>query len=330
MSAKNTEKLTAIASKGGSTLTKGQKAKNLLLEWFPAIGLVVMIIFFQIVTGGKLLTPYNLKSISGQMFLYVLGGLGCLFLFAQGGIDLSMAANVGMAAIIGARVMAVNIPLGIAVTILCGTLVGVIMGVIYAYAEIPIFIQGLAMNFLINGLLWPLSAGMSSIPVPSSVTALKSNVAEIVIMVVGLVIMYVAYNFTRFGKECRAIGAGATSAVQSGVNVRKNKVWAFVITGITCGIVAFLTLVRTGSAGQATGANFNFNVMLCLVLGGCVMGGGAGVKVRNSILGAAILIVLQNGLVLWGANIRVQDIVKGVLLILMIVATTKFLAKIQH
>lgn len=329
MCAKKTE-IQNTASRSGSTLTRKQKVKNLLLEWFPAIGLVIMVIFFQIVTDGKLLTPYNLKSIFGQMFLYVLGGFGCLFLFAQGGIDLSMAANVGMAAIIGARVMGVNVPLGIAVTIMCGIAVGVIMGVIYAYAEIPIFIQGLAMNFLINGLLWPLSAGMSSIPVPASVTALKSNVAEVLIMLAGLVIVYIAYNFTKFGKECRAIGAGATSSIQSGVNVKKDKVWAFIITGITCGIVAFLTLVRTGSAGQATGANFNFNVMLCLVLGGCVMGGGAGVKVRNSIIGAAILIVLQNGLILWGANIRVQDIVKGVLLILMIVATTKLRAKIEH
>ena len=59
------------------------------------------------------------------------------------------------------------------------------------------------------------------------------------------------------------------------------------------------------------------------------MGGGAGVKVRNALVGAATLIVLQNGLVLWGANVRVQDIVKGILFILMIVATNKLSGKIQ-
>lgn len=311
------------------SLDKNQKVKNLLLENFPVIGLVIIILFFGIVTKGNLFTPYNLKSIAGQMFLYILGGFGCLFLFAQGGIDLSMAANIGLAAILGARVMQGNIPLGIFVTILVGTLVGVVMGLIYAYANIPVFIQGLAMNFLINGMLWPLSAGASSIPSPAPVLAMKSNVGEVVIVLIALAIILVSYNYTKFGKECRAIGAGITSSVQSGVNVSRCKVLAFVITGFTCGLVAFLTLIRTGAASQTTGASFNFNVMLCLVLGGCVMGGGAGVKVRNALVGAATLIVLQNGLVLWGANVRVQDIVKGVLFILMIVATNKLSGKIQ-
>ena len=308
---------------------KNQRIKNLLLENFPIIGLVIIIAFFAVVTGGKLFTPYNLKSIAGQMFLYILGGFGCLFLFAQGGIDLSMAANIGLSAILGARVMQVNIPLGIGVTILVGTAVGVIMGLIYAYADIPVFIQGLAMNFLLNGLLWPLSAGASSIPSPSPVLALKSNIGELLIVLVTLAITLVVYNYTKFGKECRAIGAGITSSIQSGVNVHRCKIMAFVITGFVCGLVAFLTLVRTGAASQTTGASFNFNVMLCLVLGGCVMGGGAGVKVRNALVGAATLIVLQNGLVLWGANVRVQDIVKGILFILMIVATNKLSGKIQ-
>lgn len=300
-----------------------KKYMRYLSDAIPLLGLGIIIIFFGIVTGGKLFTPYNIESIFNQMFLYVLGGLGCLFLFAQGGIDLSMPANIGLSAILGARVMQNNIPLGILVTVGVGTAVGVVMGLIYAYANIPVFIQGLAMNFLINGMLWPLSAGSASISVPPSIRALKSSTGEIGVTIIALAAILLLYNHTKFGKECRAIGAGETSSIQSGVNVEKCKALAFVITGLTCGIVALLTLVRTGAASQSTGMGFNFNVMLCLVLGGCAIGGGSGVKVRNAVIGAATLIVLSNGLVLWGANTRVQDIVKGVLFILMIVATNK-------
>lgn len=299
---------------------------NYILDAIPLAGLVVIVVLFAMLTKGRLFTPYNMQSIANQMFLYILGGLGCLFLFAQGGIDLSMAANVGLCAIIGARVMQVNVGLGIIVTIAVGVLVGVVMGLIYAYANIDIFIQGLAMNFLLNGTLFPLSAGYASIPAPRSIIALKSNVGEGVIAIVAIILVTTIYNHTKFGKECRAIGAGSVSSVQSGVNVAGSKIMAFVITGLTCGLVAFFTLIRTGSASMTTGTNFNFNVMLCLVLGGCSMSGGPGVKVRNAIVGAALLIILSNGLVLSGVNARAQDIIKGILFILMIVATAKFSA----
>ena len=101
-----------------------QKIKNFLLENFPVLGLIIIVIFFGIVTKGSLFSSYNLRSIANQMFLYILGGFGCLFLFAQGGIDLSMAANIGLAAILGVQVMQVNVALGTIVTILIGTVVG--------------------------------------------------------------------------------------------------------------------------------------------------------------------------------------------------------------
>lgn len=306
-----------------------QRFKNFFYDNFPAFGLVVLMIFFGIVTKGNVYSKFNVKTMLSQMFLYIVGGYGCLFLYAQGGIDLSMAASIGTCAIVGAQVMEFNIPLGIAVTILIGVTVGLVMGLIYAYIGIPLFIQGLAMNFLLTGVLWPLCFGRSSIPSPAPIIALKSSAAEIAIVVVGLIIVILTYNYTKFGKECRAMGAGSTSSIQSGVNVKKNKILAFVITGFTCGFVAFLTLCRTGAASQSTGASFNFNVMLSLVLGGCVMGGGAGVKVKNAILGAALLILLQNGLAVWGANVRIQEIVKGVMFILMIVITTKLNNKIR-
>ncbi|MEG2568497.1 MAG: ABC transporter permease, partial [Acinetobacter sp.] len=270
------------------------------------------------------------KSISQQMYLFILGGLGCVFLFAQGGIDLSMAAVVGLCSIIGTQVMQTNVVLGVIVTVLIGVLVGMVNGAIYAFISIPVFIQGLAMNFLINGLLLPLSNGSATIAAPKVLTALKSTELEIIIEIVVLIIVALVYNYTRFGKDCRAIGAGTTSAVQSGVDVTRSKFVAFTISGFTCGIVAVMTLIRTGAASQSTGANFNFNVMMAMVLGGALLSGGNGVKTRHAVIGAALLIILQNGLVLWGVNARIQDIVKGVLFIVMIVATTKFNAKIDR
>ena len=187
-----------------------QKAKNILFTNFPLMCLIVIIVFLSAVTGGTLLSPYNIRIILNQMFLYVLGGFGCLFLFAQGGIDLSMAANIGMAAILGARALELSMPFGIAVTLLVPVAVGVIMGFIYAYARIPVFIQGLAMNFLINGMLYPLQGGRATIRVSRALTSLQSPVMEIAITAVALAIVVLAYNYTKFGREA-ALSAQARS-----------------------------------------------------------------------------------------------------------------------
>ena len=317
-------------TKPENQLNKGRKIKNFLCTDFPVLGLLAIIIMFYITTDGKIFSKFNLKSISQQMYLFILGGLGSVFLFAQGGIDLSMAAAIGAAGIIGARVMQVNPWLGVVVTVLVGTTIGVVNGLIYAKIGIPVFIQGLGMNFLLNGLLLPLSTGSATIRVPKVISNLKSIPAEIIIELAVLAIVVLTYNYTRFGKDCRAIGAGTTSAVQSGVKVSRTKFLAFLISGFTCGVVAVMTLIRTGSASQTTGANFNFNVMMAMVLGGALLSGGNGVKARHAVIGAALLIILQNGLVLWGISARVQDIVKGVLFILMIVVTTKLSAKVQR
>lgn len=322
--------MSTTQTKPENRLSTGQKLKNFLCSDFPVLGLLVIIILFYITTDGRIFSKFNLKSISQQMYLFILGGLGSVFLFAQGGIDLSMAAAIGAAGIIGARVMQVSPWLGVVVTVLVGTAIGAVNGLIYAKIGIPVFIQGLGMNFLLNGLLLPLSAGSATIRVPKEISGLKSIPAEIIIELVVLAIVVLIYNYTRFGKDCRAIGAGTTSAVQSGVKVSRTKFLAFLISGFTCGIVAVMTLIRTGSASQTTGANFNFNVMMAMVLGGALLSGGNGVKARHAVVGAALLIILQNGLVLWGINARVQDIVKGVLFIVMIVVTTKLSTKVQR
>ena len=97
--------MTTLTTKPENRLGSKQKIKNFLCADFPVLGLLAVIILFYFTTGGKIFSKFNLKSISQQMYLFILGGLGCVFLFAQGGIDLSMAAAIGAAGIIGARVM---------------------------------------------------------------------------------------------------------------------------------------------------------------------------------------------------------------------------------
>lgn len=310
-------------------ISKKQWVLNIFYGNFPLICLIIITIVFGILTKGNLFSKFNMKSMFSAAFPYFVGGLGSIYLYAMGQADLSMASSVSLAAILGAHMFNINLGLGIFTTILVGVVIGAIMGLIYAFVSIPTFIQGLAMNFLLAGILWPLQFGQSAIRVPKKVTAIDGIVFEVTVVLVLLIVTVLAYNHTKFGRECRMVGAGEMSAYQSGVNVKKVKFLAFTISGLTCGLAALFALVRSGAGSQTSGTGLNFNIMVSMILGGCFMGGGEGCKIRNAIYGGALLTVLVTGLSLVGFSVRYQEIAKGILFVVMIVVTTKFNNKIQ-
>lgn len=319
---------------GGALVTAepkslGERLPNILIDWFPVIALVVVFAFFYIVSKGKLVTQYNLQIIFSQSFLYILGGLGASFLFAQGAFDLSMGSTIALSAILGTYASQINPVFGVVVALSVGIFVGAINGCLYAYSGIPVFILGLSMSFLIKGLLLPILNNASSIKVNTAIPAISSNALEAIIIVAALLLFGYLFNYTTLGKQSKAIGAAETAAVQSGVNVKKIKITAYIISGLMAGFVAFMIMVRTGAAGSTTGTMFEFNVMIAMVIGGMPTTGGAAAKLRSAILGSLIVAIMANGMVLWGVSSRVQEIVKGVIFIAVVVSTTKFRDKLR-
>ncbi len=311
--------------------SKKYQKSAIISDLLPIAGLIVVIVLFGILTQGKIFSTFSMNTIYNQCFLFVLGGLGSAFLFAQGAMDLSMSAVIALSAILSAYVTnEAGIVVGLLVCLGVGTLFGVITGFLYSRTKIAIFILGLSMCFLIKGTLYQVTGGASSISIPYEIKkALSPTWISVAVVAVFAIIIYLLFEFHPLGKQSRAIGAGEIASSQSGVNVKKVKWIAYIISGFTCGLVAFFTMIKTGSAGPETGTSFEFNVMIAMVLGGMPTDGGARAKIKSCFIGAILIAFYTNGMTLLNADVRVREILKGIVFIIVIVATYRMQAKAE-
>lgn len=280
----------------------------------PFLGLIFIIVFFQVTTGGKLLSAANMKTFSNYAFLTLVPACGGVFLMSQGNMDYSMAGIVCVSAALGATVSKTSIPLAILVIFLTALSMGAINAFAHVVLGVNSFIATLAASFVYNGVASVLLGGGS---ITSNYDFKKADTIPLKYgtIVVVIIIAFIVFNYTSFGKHCRAIGARQEVAHQSGVSVKIERAIPFFISAFICGLVAVFTLVRTCSAATTSGGTIQLNTMLGLLLGGVPFSGGWNSKFRSVIIGGLIMAVVTNGLFLLNLSSANQQLIKGFIFI---------------
>lgn len=307
---------TATKQGGGlSELWKDKERRGKLVRSLvPFVGVAFIIIFFQITTNGQLLTARNLRTVVNQIFSIVLGACGMVFVISQGNLDFSMGSVAGMAAALAAMSSGAGIPVSLLVALVVGVGIGTLNGLMHVGFKAPANIVTLCTQFTFRGVISVIAA--SGLSIPMAWGWLDGTGVKVVVAAVLVVIVVVVFEYTKFGKYCKAIGSGGAASIQSGVPLNKMKVLAFVLSGAAAGLSGFFSMVRAGSVSALTGTGLEMNVLLAIVLGGMPLSGGASSKVRAVILGSIMLAFLMNGLVIWGLNDLVQQGVKGVIFLI--------------
>ncbi len=291
--------------------------KETVRNYFSFIGLLIVTVVFEFLTEGNLLQPRNLMNIFNNFFSIGLGAMGVVFLMSLGELDLSVGAIAGLSAALASYAGQINLALILPVAILTGLAIGLLNGVMIARLRVESFIGTLAMSFVVRGITTWLLNG--SVGIPVSMRVFDQNSIKIFVFVALLVALFLLFEFSAYGKQCRSVGASADAARQSGVKVEKVRTMAFVISGLMCGLVGFFSLVRTCTASSKTGNAFEFDVLLAVLFGGMPLTGGWPVKFRAAILGSIAMSVMKNGMSLMGIDGLTQQIVEGVILIAIVV-----------
>ncbi len=291
--------------------------KETVRNYFSFIGLLIVTVVFEFLTEGNLLQPRNLMNIFNNFFSIGLGAMGVVFLMSLGELDLSVGAIAGLSAALASYAGQINLALILPVAILTGLAIGLLNGVMIARLRVESFIGTLAMSFVVRGITTWLLNG--SVGIPVSMRVFDQNSVKIFVFVALLVALFLLFEFSAYGKQCRSVGASADAARQSGVKVEKVRTMAFVISGLMCGLVGFFSLVRTCTASSKTGNAFEFDVLLAVLFGGMPLTGGWPVKFRAAILGSIAMSVMKNGMSLMGIDGLTQQIVEGVILIAIVV-----------
>lgn len=301
------------------------KRRQLFSKVVSLLGLLVLVIFFSIVTNGNLLKPSNLELIFKQGFTLFIASLAAVFIMATGNLDFSLGASIGFCCSLCALVAKNVSPVaGVVVSIAVGCLIGTINGMVITQLKLPSFITCLCMMFVLTAATQTICAdGGGSISMPLSMRKWESMTLYIVLGVIYFAVTLVMFRYTKFGKYMKALGVSPEAARQSGVNVNKMIFLGFLLTGFAAGLAGFLTMIRTGGASTTTGQTMTTDVIIAVVFGGMSIAGGATSKISAAIIGTLIVSTLNNGMVLAGYGGDMQQLVKGILFLVIIAVSTK-------
>ena len=333
---------------------KSQKTKDFLLNYALYIILGILILAV-ILYEPSFVSVTNFTNILTQASTRAILALGVAGLIVLRGTDLSAGRILGITAAIsasmlqridyGARmypdlgVMPVIVPLLAALVV--GAAFGALNGFGVAKLNLHAFIATLGTQLIAFGLLQtyidrpPLGA--------QPISTLDSRYLELVngavtfgdvripylifYAIIIAVIMYVVWNKTTLGKNMFAIGGNPEAAAVSGVNITKNMMIIFIISGVLYGLAGFLEAGRIGSVTSSTGANYELDAIAACVVGGVSFSGGVG-TIPGVIIGSIILQFLNYGLNYIGINVYLQTIIKGIIIITAVaIDVRKYIAK---
>lgn len=333
---------------------KNPKTNEFLLDYALYIILGILIIAV-IIYEPSFVSVTNFTNILTQASTRAILALGVAGLIVLRGTDLSAGRILGITAAIsasliqrvdyGARmypnlgVLPVFIPLIIAIVI--GAAFGALNGFGVAKLKLHAFIATLGTQLIAFGLLQtyidrpPLGAQPISTfddrflkLVNGAITIGQVRLPYLIFYAaIVAIIMYVVWNKTTLGKNMFAIGGNPEAAAVSGVNITKNMMIIFIISGVLYGLAGFLEAGRIGSVTSGTGANYELDAIAACVVGGVSFSGGVG-TIPGVIIGSIILQFLNYGLNYIGINVYLQTIIKGIIIITAVaIDVRKYIAK---
>lgn len=287
------------------------------------IGFVGIFIFFAVTLGHKgFLDTNNLLNIVRQTAPIAIMAVAMTYVLAAGEIDLSIGAVAGLASVAAAMAMDIGgVPLGILAGVATGLIVGVINGVISTRIGIPTFLTTLAMMGVAKGTsMWV--SGTKAVPILSDGYNwffgggyIGPLPVLLFWMLIAAAMGHVVLRRTTFGRWVLATGGSETAARYSGVNTRNIKFKVLIISSFAAAIAGMLYAGRFQTGRFQLGEGDELSVIAAAVLGGTSLFGGKG-TVIGSIMGALMIGLINNGLILAGLEFSQQLIARGAIIIL--------------
>jgi ribose transport system permease protein len=274
-------------------------------------GLIILALVIAIMQPA-FLNAQNLLNVGVQAAVIAIMAFGMTFVVVAGGIDLSVGSIAALAAMVGALTAG---PLGLVVGALCG----LVNGALISYGKLPPFIATLAMLSVARGLTLVFSEGQPH-ETDALVTFLGSNLAPMVPLPLLLMLAFfgltgLILTRTNLGRRMYAIGGNEEAAKLSGIDVRKQKLWIYALSGLFAAAAGLVLAGRLGSAGPQAAVGYELDAIAAVVIGGASLSGGVG-RATGTLVGALVLAVLRNGLNLLQVPPFWQQVVIGAVIAL--------------
>lgn len=305
------------------TLNKNIDWIALLRKHIAQFLLVVFVVFFTAQRPDVFLTVNNLMNIARQVATMGIVALGMSFVMLTGGLDFSVGSMASLSGIVAALLIKAGFPIypAFCVGILCCMVASTVTGIVGVLLNIPILVVSIAMQQVLDGFNSVITGNQSIYDFEDAVKVLGQGELfdvvpiPVVLLIVCAAIVSFVLSKTYMGRYLFTVGGNQRAAKLAGINVVKTRVLASVVCGFMSGFAGIVLMSRTASASASVGGSMASDVITAAVLGGVSITGGVG-NTSGVITGVLIIGILNNGLQLMGVDSTIQNIIKGIILIL--------------
>jgi len=315
---------------------------QLLLRGRVFLALIIVITVFALLSPG-FLNIANIIIMSKHVAIFGILGIGMTFVILSAGIDLSVGSIVGLSAMIAGGLINEGIQLPqfgviiypntwmvIIITLLVGIVMGAINGLVITRFKVAPFIATLGMLYIARGfaglrnngytfsnLIGKPEFGNTGFERLGASSFLGVNYS-IWIMAVFALVAYLVSTRLPFGRHVYALGGNRRAAALSGVRTNRTETIVYMISGFCSAMVGLIIASQLVAAHPATGIAFELTAIAAVVLGGTSLMGGRG-SIGGTIIGAFVIGVLSDGLVILGFSTFLQNIIKGIVIVAAVV-----------
>ena len=288
-------------------------------------GVLVIMIIIACIGSPYFLDKYNLQSLLRDLAIIGMIGIAQSLLLLVGELDLSVGKIATLCGILSGMLMVhmgVNAWISLIAGLLLGVLFGFINGTIITKLRLNSMVATIGMQGVYGGINLVLTKGKAITGIPEEIQFLgKGNLGPIpmpfVFCIIVLVLILFLVKKTKTGRYIYAIGNSREAAKILGIKVNRIRVLIYVIVGLISSLAGLLYVCRLGSAQSTLGESWPMNSIAASVIGGVSLNGGIG-NPAGALIGAAIISIIQNMIVLFGVNAYWQQAVSGIVVVIAI------------
>ncbi len=299
---------------------------------FEGLGLTIVIIVLAVsfaIINPRFASVANFTNILTQASFIIIIAVGMTFVITSAGIDLSVGSVLALVTVIGFDLIkgGMNPALGVLVMFALGGFFGTVTGLMIAFVKIPPFIATLGMMATLRGLALVHSAGNMHFGLPPSLVWFgqgKIAGAPVAVIIALLFALFGAwlFNHTTFGLHVRAVGGNREAARLAGVPVNRIEVMVYAMMGVITALGGLIMIARIDSTQATIGTAMEIHVISAVIIGGTSLFGGRG-TIYGTVMGALLLAMMTNALVIAGVDFFWQLVVTGII-VLIAVAISNF------
>lgn len=293
-----------------------------LKSYSSAIAAIVILTVIFTISSDSFLSAYNIFNLSRTSAIYGFIGASQLILMVIGDMNLGIGGVGAMTTVVMGSALVdfgASPPVAIALCLITAALCGLIIGLMVVKLRLSPWIITLAMNFVFNGLAIGYTHGYPY-AVPTSMTWVgRSKIFSwfsflALMILIFVIVLYVMFQHTKFGRNILAVGGNRTAARLSGINVDGTIIACNILSCLFASIAAILWACRTGTVSPNTGADWMMYSIAVCAIGGIPLNGGS-FTALGFYCGSWILTMVRNGLTMMNVDVYYEQVFLGIIIL---------------